>query len=763
MYCYRDRIQPTVIMTMVIFVLSVSSLYASGSLLATYLGGSSKEGWQYTGAIDLAAALDGTVYVIGVTSSGDFPVTPGAYVCPGRGMEDFFIARFSPDLSILLQATVIGGSNNETNPQIALTPEGTVYISGATLSTNFPTTVGAYDRTASAAADVFVARFNSELTTLQASTLLGGNGHEDSGVLAIDADGNVLVAGQTSGGPSNTFPTTAGAYDRTASPNYSDFFVSKLNANLTNLLASTFLGGRYSELWPGLALDADGNIFVSGASESDNYPSTPGAYCETYHGTPQPGAYLCDVVVSKLTSDLTTLLASTYVGTDHFEVGSNTCVDPDGNVFVAGHTDGLDYPVTPGAYDGVHNGSNEFVVTTLNNDLTSIVASTYFTPNEVGFMYSTNQVCDEGGNLLMVGNGWADVPVTLDAYDATHNGADETGDCFVRSMTGDLTTMSYGSYLGGTGEEFDAAVAVGADGALYIAGYTASTDFPVSSTALDVSYNGGAADAFVARLDRRPPCCVGRVGDANGSGDDEPSIGDVSVMIDAKFISGLCDGILGCPTEADINQSGGANPICDDVTIGDISRLIDYLFITGPPLGLPDCLSSANWLEIAPGSAVTIDGVIQPGEWDDAATVGFGIDGVVNVTVSAKHDGTSLMLAFRYTFVGVPGLGMPEVLFDTDADRSVGLQTDDWWFHLSGSDCEARGAYDVYTDCAVIQPDWQAVPNFPMTPNPPCLDTFEISIPFSKIGVAVGDEIGLAFRILVHAFIDRPLAAIGCA
>lgn len=85
-------------------------------------------------------------------------------------------------------------------------------------------------------------------------------------------------------------------------------------------------------------------------------------------------------------------------------------------------------------------------------------------------------------------------------------------------------------------------------------------------------------------------CCVGRVGDANGSGDDEPTIGDVSTMIDAKFITGTCDGILNCLTEADINQSGVTNPTCDDITIGDISTLIDYLFITGSSLGLPECL-----------------------------------------------------------------------------------------------------------------------------------------------------------------------------
>ncbi len=85
-------------------------------------------------------------------------------------------------------------------------------------------------------------------------------------------------------------------------------------------------------------------------------------------------------------------------------------------------------------------------------------------------------------------------------------------------------------------------------------------------------------------------CCDDRVGDANGLGGDEPTIGDVSIMIDAKFITGTCDGILDCFTEADVNQSGGTDADCDDITIGDISTLIDYLFITGPPLGLPNCL-----------------------------------------------------------------------------------------------------------------------------------------------------------------------------
>ena len=86
------------------------------------------------------------------------------------------------------------------------------------------------------------------------------------------------------------------------------------------------------------------------------------------------------------------------------------------------------------------------------------------------------------------------------------------------------------------------------------------------------------------------PCCEGRVGNINGDGGDEPTIGDISTLIDAKLITGTCYGIIECLEEADTNQSGGTNPTCDDITISDISVLIDYLFITGSSLGLAECL-----------------------------------------------------------------------------------------------------------------------------------------------------------------------------
>ena len=118
----------------------------------------------------------------------------------------------------------------------------------------------------------------------------------------------------------------------------------------------------------------------------------------------------------------------------------------------------------------------------------------------------------------------------------------------------------------------------------------ASSDITIYPVDVDNNIICGVTTSLSLFAMAEPVCCVDRVGDANGLGGDEPTIGDASVMIDAKFITGTCVGILECFTEADINQSGGIDPDCDDVTISDISILIDYLFITGPSLGLAECL-----------------------------------------------------------------------------------------------------------------------------------------------------------------------------
>ena len=159
-----------------------------------------------------------------------------------------------------------------------------------------------------------------------------------------------------------------------------------------------------------------------------------------------------------------------------------------------------------------------------------------------------------------------------------------------RFFTPVTTSPVYGNI--GVSIGYDASELTGKEKNLVLMAYTGGTWQNVTTSIDSVSNKvvGQISQLLPLVLLEHTSCCVGRVGDANGAGGDEPTIGDVSTMIDAKFITGTCTDIITCLPEADINQSGGAEPTCDDITIGDVATLIDYLFITGQSLGLPACL-----------------------------------------------------------------------------------------------------------------------------------------------------------------------------
>jgi hypothetical protein len=464
---------------------------------STYLGGSGFEGWEYSGAIDVAEAADGTVYVVGVTASADFPVTAGARQGALAGQGDIFLARFAPDFSALLAATYLGGSGMEGSPTVGFDRDGNVYAAGFTQSVNFPTTAGAYDVTfngTSAYEDFFVAKLDAGLTTLLASTFLGGRYNEMLPEMSVDAAGNVFLSGFTN---STNFPVTAAAYDRSFN-GVGDAVVAKLNGSLTSLLASTFLGGSREEFWVTHELDTEGNVYLTGGTESVNFPTTASAYDRTFNG-PAVGDSVHDVFVSKLDNSLAMLLASTFVGTDDFEAASSLAVDGNNNVYVGGHTESVDYPVTPGAINENHNGINEYFLTRLNGDLTTIPASTFLTPAGTGFGFCNDIIAIGNGEVYVGGyTGAADFPVTAGAYDISYNGGELDG--FVARLDADLTTFQTATFLGGAAFEGVYTLASANNGDLVLAGYTKSTDFPVTAGSPGQDYNGGDNDAFLARF-----------------------------------------------------------------------------------------------------------------------------------------------------------------------------------------------------------------------------------------------------------------------
>jgi len=458
-------------------------------LSSTYFGGSGDDGWDYAGGISVAVDSQGNVFVASMTTSIDLPVSAGAYDREFGGGRDIFIAKLDPTLSTLLACTFFGGSGNERMPRLAIDSGDRVYLALTTTSNDVPTTFGAWDRSLSGASDVAIAVLDNDLSSLVASSYLGGSGGEVAESLQLGPAGDVVVAGTTD---AIDFPTTSGAFQRWNRGGL-DFFVARLDPTLSTLGAATLLGGRNQEQWPSLALDDAGNVFVSGGTGSPDYPVTSAAYDRSFNGSSEPSSLNMDACVSRLDSDLRVLEASTFVGTAVFDSAFICAVD-DGGVVIGGHTEGIDFPTSPLAFDRDHNGINEYFLTKLDPFLAGIAASTFLTPNDAGFGFCDAIVSDGDAGLVVVGNAGEAFPTTADAWDTSYNG-DEDG--FVARLDPELHSMSPATYFGGSGREGVLAVALNTDGSILIAGYSTSLDLPTTRGALQPAAAGGVIDVYV--------------------------------------------------------------------------------------------------------------------------------------------------------------------------------------------------------------------------------------------------------------------------
>ncbi|UCC43242.1 MAG: VCBS repeat-containing protein [Candidatus Zixiibacteriota bacterium] len=447
--------------------------------------------------IDVTLDSDGNVLVAGITRSTDFPTTPGAFQSDIAGEEDIFIAKFDRNMTTLLAATLLGGTQSDQYPRICTDNAGNVFVAGATESTDFPITFGAYDLGLSGSSDLFISKLDGSLSTIVASTYLGGDGTEEFAIgLDVDESGRVFVTGYTN---HESYPTTAGAYDEDYNGGTSDIYVSRLDNNLSSLEASTFIGGSGTdEHRNDLAVDPGGNIVLLGSTGSDDYPTTASAYDTSFNDIITQGPLARDLCVTVLDSDLANLLASTYLGGDGFDRAYRLMVAGNGDVYVTGHTSSLDFPTTQGAFDDDYDGFSETFVSRFSNDLTQLLGSTYFTPDGAGGGYFMGMSVDTEGHLWLAGgSGQSGFPVTENAFDPTYNGGE--WDAVLVQLSNEFDSLLYSTFFGGSGREMDASVALQAGGRIYLAGYTASSDFPTIGSGYDQSYNGNQ-DVYVAQF-----------------------------------------------------------------------------------------------------------------------------------------------------------------------------------------------------------------------------------------------------------------------
>ncbi len=398
-------------------------------------------------------------------------------------------------ISELLYATFLGGSGGDEGLSIAVDGSGNAYIVGNTESPNFPVTPGAHDIFYNGFGDVFVAKLNPLGGGLVYATFLGGSDWDMGYGIAVDGGGNAYVIGRTW---SSDFPVTEGAYSMTYSGS-GDAFVVKLNPSGSGLVYATFLGGSDADWGFDIALDRNGNVYVTGETRSSDFPATDGAYDTAYGGGTcgtAPYTYTCyDAFVAKLNTSGSGLLYATFLGGSSEDWGDGIAVDDSGNAYVTGGTSSSNFLVTEDTYSMTYNGSSDAFVIKLNPSGSDLVYATFLGGS--GDDWGDDIAVDGNGNVYVTGRtSSSEFPTTPDTFDRDYNGGD---DAFVAKLNPSGSGLVYATFLGGSNEDWGSGIAVDRSGNAYVTGWTRSSDFPVTTDAHDTSYNG-RGDAFVAKL-----------------------------------------------------------------------------------------------------------------------------------------------------------------------------------------------------------------------------------------------------------------------
>lgn len=391
----------------------------------------------------------GNIYTGGECFDPGYPTTGGAFQSAFAGWVDIAIGKLNPNGSALIWASYVGGANRDIPNSLFVNSNQEIYVLGATSSGDYPTTAGCFDNSYNGLEDITVTHFNSTGTALAGSTYVGGteddgggwvpwsiNGHDGMrGEIIVDASNNAWITSFTA---SSNFPTSAGTYDNSLAGTW-DACVFRLSPNMATLQWSTFLGGSSDDGSYGLRLNTTGELYVTGITQSANFPSTAGVYDNSYNG-------LSDAYITRFNAAGNNVLSSTFLGTANNEIGYFIDIDLNDNVYVYGISQGA-MPVTAGVYS--NPGSGNFI-SKFNPGLTTLILSTVFGDGLGWFLEPEAFMIDQCENIYISGFGSNDsYPTTADALYANQAAANG-GSCYFMVLEKDAVALSYGSFYFGS-------------------------------------------------------------------------------------------------------------------------------------------------------------------------------------------------------------------------------------------------------------------------------------------------------------------------
>lgn len=454
---------------------------------STYLGGNLSDTAHAIAVNDLGEAC-----VTGVTTSMYFPRTSGAFQPTLHSSTDAFISRFSADGSTLLASTFWGGSDPSTiGYSIAVDSDHNMYVGGTTSSSDLYTSPDAFQSSTDgyphSLPSGFIVKISANGMNAPYATYLGAAGATNLNHIALDDQNCVYAAGNTT---ASDFPVTPGVFQPALpAPGMPTGFISKLSADGTSLVYSTLLGGTGDDDILGITLDGQYNAYVTGGTQSNDFPITPGAYETIY-----PGAY--SAFVSKISPDATALIYSTYLGgAESATTGNAIAIDALNRAHICGLTSTTDFPTTPGVFQPVFGGTEENAFVSIFDESGSqLVASTFIGTSS--YNEAKSIAVDSMGLVYITGFTTSDAfPITPNRFPSSYQGS---MDCFVTVLQANLNALVVSYYWGGSNQDEAYGLAIGGPGIIYITGGTSSVDFPITPDAFQTTLDG-ITNAFVSR------------------------------------------------------------------------------------------------------------------------------------------------------------------------------------------------------------------------------------------------------------------------
>ena len=442
-----------------------------------YLGGTSSDS-----ANGIAVGADGGIYLTGTTySQQGFPISgPAVQGAPG-GSSDAFVAKLSPNGANLIYATYLGGDSSDEAFDIAVDVFGNAYVSGYTESGGFPPS-DALQLDAGGGRQVLVVVLSPDGSSFKFKTKLTSSGDDVGRAIAIDAAGDIYVAGDISiyPFPEVKEPPVTPSIGRTERE--SDGFLAKFDVQgdfvAVQLVYSHVFGGTGDTFVSDLAVDAGGNAYLTGISTSDNLPTTAGTFQKTRKGD-------ADGFVLKWKPGPTGVVWGTYLGGSLLEWVTGIAVDGSGNVYVVGVTASTNFPVKK-PLQGYKGGGDGFVAKLASNGKT-LVYSTFFGGSGEDAVWRV--AVDGSGTAWFTGETKSS---DLQLVGATQGSNSGQMDAFVAAINTQGSAFTFATYLGGELDESPQAIAVAPNGRVYVVGNTGSPGFGTKNQ------YAGNTDAFVA-------------------------------------------------------------------------------------------------------------------------------------------------------------------------------------------------------------------------------------------------------------------------